>query len=310
MVDWLTPQKLCQSIETYKLTCDSVVLVHWQITVGKQRFPSLVNIKWHKIDPEFKKTWSGWQANVPLLFHKIMDSYSQNTMITSGICQSHTKTPGTSHKCQQHKQRIEALPNMKNVFLWCVGHLYKQSPAPPQSKVTSGCFPRLQFRVYGSYTCRALGPFETPNLVQKVCLCWLVTGKTVTTTSLLTVFVLGISTTLSLHKNNSNTVLNLTCTYWQSLVHITKAYMRAVRRCFLGCTSSSQNSFSDSVSPSDGSFNCVSWEECWENVFSIVLFLCIPSALAVLARDSIFFWAAVFWIPIVGACCSLYEEKK
>ena len=202
---------------------------------------------------------------------------------------------------------------MKNVFLWCVGHLYKQSPAPPQSKVTSGCFPRLQFRVYGSYTCRALGPFETPNLVQKVCLCWLVTGKTVTTTSSLTVFVVGISTTLSLHKNNSNTVLNLTCTYWQSLVHITKAYMRAVRRCFLGCTSSSQNSFSDSESvssPSDGSLNCVSWEECWENVFSIVLFLCSLFALGVFDRLFSFFWAALMTGMSDISCDSLHGEKN
>ena len=46
-----------------------------------------------------------------------------------------------------------------------------------------------------------------------------------TTTLLLTVFVLEISITLSLHENNSNTVLNFSCTCWQSLVCITKAYM-------------------------------------------------------------------------------------
>ena len=133
MVDWLTPQKLCQSIETYKLTCDSVVLVNWQITVGKQRFPSLVNIKWHKIDPEFKKTWSGWQASVPLLFHKIMDSYSQNTMITSGICQGHTKTPGKAYKCQQQKLRICCIAKNWKMFFGNVLGTCKSSPLHPHS---------------------------------------------------------------------------------------------------------------------------------------------------------------------------------
>jgi len=109
--------------------------------------------------------------------------------------------------------------------------------------------------------------------------------------------------------------MKTTCKFWLAVVSkdkwVTQSYVRE-RHCLFGSASLPPNSASDSESASSpAAASCsVASCDCWENVFSIVLFLCSIFALGVFDRLFNFFWAALMTGMLDISCDSLHGEKN
>jgi len=109
--------------------------------------------------------------------------------------------------------------------------------------------------------------------------------------------------------------MKTTCKFWLAVVSkdkwVTQSYVRE-RHCLFGSASLPPNSASDSESASSpAAASCsVASCDCWENVFSIVLFLCSIFALGVFDRLFSFFWAALMTGMSDISCDSLHGEKN
>ena len=107
--------------------------------------------------------------------------------------------------------------------------------------------------------------------------------------------------------------MKTTCKFWLAVVSkdkwVAQSYVRE-RHCLFGPASLPPNSASDSESASSPASCSVASCDCWENVFSIVLFLCSIFALGVFDRLFSFFWAALMTGMSDISCDSLHDEKN
>ena len=107
--------------------------------------------------------------------------------------------------------------------------------------------------------------------------------------------------------------MKTTCKVWPAVVSkdkwVTQSYVRE-RHCLFGSASLPPNSAFDLESASSPASCSVASCDCWENVFSIVLFLCSIFALRVFDRLFSFFWAALMTGMSDISCDSLHGEKN